>query len=202
MRILLVDHLPLAAAVHTAGLAIALGDAGHAVRILCAGHEVSPLPPFSTGRAGKSTRAWTDRRIADWRAAARRALDRVVDEFDPAIIHSQQLWLFAQLAVETGAPLCVTVGAAELLACRRDGRFRRFVDQVAWNSGALLAEDPRVLRELIATWPDLDAVIESLPEQPTDRSRFDDETRSEISTACLAAYERVLAERFGVVAAR
>jgi hypothetical protein len=184
-------------------LAAALGDAGHEVRTLCAGRPVEPLPPFaSIERTRPAPRQWTDRRIADWRTAARRALDREVDDFDPTIIHCQQLWLFAQLAVETGVPLCVTAGSAELRAYHQDRRMRRFVDQVAWNAGRVLAEDLRVRRDLIATWPNLDAVTEALPQSRTDRSRFVGEARLEVSTNCLAAYERVLAERFGAVAAR
>jgi hypothetical protein len=201
MRILLVDHWPAKHAARTAGLADALRDAGHEVRALCGDHPPGSLPPFAIGRAGLATGEWADRRVADWRAAARRALDRAVDDLDPAIIHCQQLWLFAQLAVETGVPLCVTAGAAELAACRRDGHFRRFVDQAAWNAAALLAENSRVLRELIAAWPHLDDIAQALPNGASP-SRFEDDPRGAAALVCLAAYDRVLAERFGTAMAR
>ena len=47
----------------------------------------------------------SDDQIVEYRNALRRKLDRCVERFDPHLIHCQHAWLFAHLALESGAPM-------------------------------------------------------------------------------------------------
>jgi len=231
MRVLLADHFPLGgptAASHTRQLAEALIGQGHHVgalvadrerddpqqfmelRVICRADDAQAdlsfdLPTFSTAVVGVQTfESLTDRQLADYRSALRRALDRLVDQFNPDIIHVQHVWVLGQLALETGVPYVLTAWPDEFSAYAVDVRYRGLVEQAAENAGRIFVDSAQLAQRMLAA---LDGAVErarivTLREgahqsqahraqgaaPPLEQSELDE---------ILAGYVAVLRERFG-----
>jgi len=111
----------------------------------------------------------TDRQLSDYRDVLRIEFDREIDLFDPHVVHTQQLWLFAHLALEAGVPYVASTTGQELTLGRDDARFRRYVTEAAENAGRILTHSDdadRQVRELVGdlegrvlriTLPDVEA---------------------------------------------
>lgn len=168
MRILLTHHLPLAGSASgrcTRTLANALVRAGHEVlclivegrrgqpsqsdtfavdRIRC--HPGDPraelamdLPGLGPDSGTRATFAdLRDEEVVEYRNALRRKLDRCIEKFDPHLVHCQHAWLFAHLALESGAPYVLSVQGPELRVLREDERYRRLVEQAVENASRVL----------------------------------------------------------------
>jgi hypothetical protein len=90
-----------------------------------------------------------------YRDRLRRDLDAEVEAFDPQIIHAQHVWLWAQLALETGVPYVVNAWGPEFVSRARDERYRPLADQAAENASRLFVPDEHVRREVLNTFEDL-----------------------------------------------
>jgi len=111
----------------------------------------------------------TDRQLSDYRDVLRIEFDREIDLFDPHVVHTQQLWLFAHLALEAGVPYVASTTGQELTLGCDDARFRRYVTEAAENAGRILTHSDdadRQVRELVGdlegrvlriTLPDVEA---------------------------------------------
>ncbi|MGE0606687.1 MAG: glycosyltransferase family 4 protein [Pirellulales bacterium] len=150
MRILLIDS-GLAddsqAAGPTSDLQSALHSAGQDVRTLWA----NQIP--AGARPGPSA---APEQLAAYRQAWRAALDRIVDEFDPAVMQVRGLSPLTALALETGVPYIITVTADDLAEELSDPNQRRLIDQGVQNAAAIVANSPCAQRRLLAAfaeWP-------------------------------------------------
>lgn len=107
------------------------------------------LPSFtSVPDSHRTFRELDDRQIADYREAMRKAIDSVVDEFDPSVIHCQHIWAQGTLVLETGVPYVLSSRSTNLMAYKEDPRYRLWADQAAENAGRILANSFWMANEL------------------------------------------------------
>jgi hypothetical protein len=180
MRVLLTHHFPLAkgnVGQYVVDLAKALQADEHDVRIIAVG-DSSPLdglsvrsiacrsdsesglpfdvPWFGIDPEGDLTfERLTYDEFNLYRDQLRRELDEEVAAFDPQIIHTQHVWLWAQLALETGVPYVINAWGPEFVTRARDERYRPLADQAAENASRLFVPDEHVRREVLNTFDDL-----------------------------------------------
>jgi hypothetical protein len=214
MRVLLIDHLPLASSPsgrHLRALAAVLQAAGHEPRALtvAGGAESAEpfpvrtmkcgermlhadfacdLPTFAPPAGQTSFADLTIFQIADYREAFRRLLDIEMAEFNPQVIHAQHVWLGGQLALESGAPYVLTAWGPELDCAADDPRYQPLLDQAAENASRILAVDALVARRLGARFES--AAERVLCAGPSD-------VESGVGFDLPALYETILNERFG-----
>jgi hypothetical protein len=213
VRILLTHHFPLDRSrigKWVADLAVTLRAAEHDVRIVCVGECKSSdglplrtigcnradskfalpfdLPWFGIEPEGPTTfESLASEAITEYRDVLRHELDVEVDEFNPQIIHCQHVWLWGQLALETGVPYVLSAWGPELVCRARDERYRALADQAAENASRIFVADEHIRREVLDTFEDVAARTLLLP----------DAVDPGTLAVLLDAYERVLDERFG-----
>ncbi|QGJ70811.1 Hypothetical protein PBC10988_25090 [Planctomycetales bacterium 10988] len=166
MRILLTNHLPLSAG--RSGeqmelLAKGLLREGHQVKCFVIdrhessngplGYQLDPGhleslflgydPPTLCSSSFSSQLFFdlSDEQIAQYRGISRQSLNRLVDAFDPQIIHTQHLWVQGSLVLETGIPYLVSAQPEDLSGTESDPRFRQWADQGAENAGRIIASE-------------------------------------------------------------
>ena len=88
------------------------------------------------------------------RETARQAIAEAVDGFDPAVILVLHAGIFADLAVETGVPVAIHVGPADLSAARQDERVHGLVSAALVSAEVVMAADATTERLLAAEWLD------------------------------------------------
>ena len=88
------------------------------------------------------------------RETARQAIAEAVDGFDPAAILVLHAGSFAALAVETGVPVIVPVGPADLAAANRDERVRDLVAAALGSAEVVIGADETTLAALSPDWLD------------------------------------------------
>lgn len=91
------------------------------------------------------------------RETARQAIAEAVDGFDPAVILVLHAGIFADLAVETGVPVAIHVGPADLPAARQDERVHALVAAALVSAEVVMAADATTERLLKAEWLDVAA---------------------------------------------
>ena len=213
MRILLTHHFPIAqgaVGAYVAALARALRAAEHDVRVISVGgpahfeglplrsiacsqigsHFALPMevPWFGIEPEGDLTfERLTPEQFSAYRDVLRHELDAEVDSFDPQIIHAQHVWLWGQLALESGVPYVVNAWGPELVTRAREERYRLFADQAAENAGRIFVADEHVRREVIDTFEDV-ALRTALLADTVDE---------DLIAALINHYQAVLDERFG-----
>jgi hypothetical protein len=111
-----------------------------------------------------------DNLLAAYRELVRRQLDAEVAEFDPHVVHCLHLSVEAQLALETGVPYVVSVGASDWAAAGRDPRARRLVQQAAENASLVLTASEAVAEQLAAAVDELGERLHvlALPDDAAD----------------------------------
>jgi glycosyltransferase involved in cell wall biosynthesis len=192
MRILLTHHLPLEGAASgraTRALADGLARAGHEVlclvvdgrrsppslaetfaveRVRC--HPGDPQADLAFDLPSLGPHAYTrvsfddlsDDQVVEYRNALRRKLDRCVEQFDPHLIHCQHAWLFAHLALESGAPYVISVQGPELPALCEAERYRRFVEQAVENASRVLVASRFAAGQIVELFPDVAGRMEQV----------------------------------------
>ena len=212
MRVLLTHHFPLQQGTvgqYVVDLARALQADEHEVRIVAIGHSPAlkglsvrsiacreengaglsfDVPWFGIEPEGDLTfeRLSSDE-FTSYRDQLRRELDAEVEDFDPQIIHAQHVWLWAQLALETGVPYVVNAWGPEFVSRARDDRYRPLADQAAENASRLFVPDEHVRREVLNTFEDLAQRTILLPAIAD----------SSLVAALMQHYLTVLEDRFG-----
>ena len=88
------------------------------------------------------------------RETARQAIAEAVDGFDPAVILVLHAGIFADLAVETGVPVAIHVGPADLPAARHDERVHTLVSAALVSAEVVMAADATTGRLLADEWLD------------------------------------------------
>lgn len=213
MRILLAHHFPLGVGTvgrYVAELAQALQAAEHEVRVVCIGgppaceglalrsigtsHDGSKfalpfgVPWFGVEPEGELTfESLSADQLSTYRDVLRHELDVEVDSFDPQIIHAQHVWMWGQLALESGVPYVVSAWGPEFVSRARDDRYRLFADQAAENAGRIFVPDEHIRRE----------VLEAFDDVALRTMLMADRVDAELASALADQYERVLDERFG-----
>lgn len=86
------------------------------------------------------------------RETARQAIAEAVDGFDPAVILVLHAGIFADLAVETGVPVAIHVGPADLAAARQDPRVHALVAAALVSAEIVMAADDTTHRRLTEGW--------------------------------------------------
>jgi hypothetical protein len=226
MRILLTHHTPLRQS-PTGWLvwqwALGLAAAGNEVRLLVADTEHQfgepldvervvcgddpnadlkfKLPGFSSEdrSGGRPTFAeLSDSELSRYRDCLRRRLDAEILRFDPSVIHCQHLWIFGQLALESGVPYVLNAWEDELLDYPQDARYQPLAEQAAENAS----------RILVANIP-LGQRVEAMFESAADRTLLmpqswlldgpasEESSRLSVGAELHSLYRAVLAERFG-----
>jgi hypothetical protein len=125
--------------------------------------------------------------FALYRDVLRHELDVEVDAFDPQIIHCQHVWLWGQLALETGVPYVLSAWGPEFVSRARDDRYRPIADQAAENAGRIFVPDEHVRREVLEAFDDVALRTVLMP----------DKVDSSLVAALIHEYQGVLDERFG-----
>jgi glycosyltransferase involved in cell wall biosynthesis len=179
MRVLLTNHFPFhgsGTGTYTLNLAQALLSAGHSVECLIVDRQRNGAEPFAVERvvcrqgdpaadldfdfpcftshpqSHNTFAQLSDSQIGRYREAIRRALDRLVEQFDPHVIHGQHIWLMGQLALESGVPYVLTAQGTDLMGYRDDARYRPYADQAAENAGRIIAASEYIRRDVLATF--------------------------------------------------
>lgn len=153
MRILLMNHFPLqgsGSGVYTMNLARALARKGHEVCIImpenriveslhedlieyhpvyfngCADDALDfDFPCFTTHPRSVTTfYELSDAQIDRYEEAFMKALEEVVRDFEPNIIHCGHIWLQAYYASRFNIPLIITAHGTDLIGYRESERFR------------------------------------------------------------------------------
>jgi glycogen(starch) synthase len=225
MRILHLHHFPLgesAAGRMVVEWAGALAAEGHDARILlvdehsrdaqplvadrmvCAADDPAAdlafvLPRFgadTAARGGATFGQLTDSQLAAYRDTLRRRLDVQIDRFNPDVLHVQHVWVFAQLAVETGVPYVVNAWGEELADCRADARYMALADQAAANASRILVPDAAMLGEAAELFELFDGPFVLLPDAlKLPASAMTPNWQRGAAAALLRVYEAVLDER-------
>ena len=176
-----------------ARIAVALSQAGHEVRVLALGDcEAAPPPPawltivpFDDSLAlGPMTVApnsapprfagepgpglmfieLSDEQLAIYRARLRSILDQQIDGFNPHLIHAHHLWVWAQLALETGAPYVVLTQPDEFEEqAIDDHRFRELALQAAENATYLFVASEQAAARVAELYGELETPVTMLP---------------------------------------
>lgn len=213
MRILLTHHFPLEQGVvgqYVADLAQALQADEHDVRVLVIGgpekRDGFALRSVACSRSGSNFALPFDvpwfgiepegpltfeqlstEQFTTYRDVLRHELDVEVDSFDPQIIHAQHVWLWGQLALETGVPYVLNAWGPEFVSRARDNRYRAIADQAAENAGRIFVPDEHVRREVLDAFEEV-ALRTVLMPAKVDRG---------LVAALIHHYQGVLDERFG-----
>ena len=213
MRILLTHHFPLEqgpVGQYVADIAQALQANGHQVSVIAVGGRAiaEGLTVRNVGCSAANSRSdlpfevpWfgiepegdltfeqlTAEQFNTYRDVLRHELDAEVASFDPQIIHAQHIWLWGQLALETGVPYVLTAWGPEFVSRARDDRYRPLADQAAENAGRIFVADEHVRGELLDGFDDV-AVRTVL---------LDNKVDADLVAALVNHYQAVLDERFG-----
>jgi hypothetical protein len=198
MRILLTHHLPLegsATGEAARALARGLAEAGHEVLCLVvegrhnppgAGHGFAlervrcspgdPTADLAFDLPGIQPHPFTrlafedlsEFQLVEYRNALRRKLDRCVEQLNPHVIHCQHAWLFAHLALESGAPYLVTAQGPDLQIAATTPRYRRLVEQAMENAARILVHNQGVAGEVAKLFPDVQSRVQQVPSPTGD----------------------------------
>jgi hypothetical protein len=220
MRILFASHLPpndpgagrlmlatlakLRAAGHDArALAVCSDpsavDVPYVRRILChPEYRGAPIhffaPTFdAASSAGPSFTQMTDRQLSDYRDILRIEFDREIDLYDPHVVHAQQLWLFAHLALESGVPYVASTTGEELELGAGDVRYRRYIVEAAENAGRILAHSDPAFAEVQSLVGDLEGRLRRSPLPDLDEAAGETWWWQSLP----ATYRETFVERFG-----
>jgi hypothetical protein len=213
MRILLTHHFPLGYGTvgqYVSDLAQILQFSGHDVRVIviggppqrdglklraieCLRDDLQRALPFDVpwfGIEPEGTLTFetlSSQQFSIYREVLRHELDEEVEAFDPQVIHAQYVWLWGQLALETGVPYVLSAWGPEFVSRARDDRYRPLADQAAENAGRIFVPDEHVRREVLDTFEDV-ALRAVLMPTKVDAS---------LVAALINHYQAVLDERFG-----
>jgi hypothetical protein len=222
MRVLLTNHLPLdgsSSGEITCDLARGLLTAGHQVRCLvvddarhgseefgsrvrrvvcrqgAAGADLPfDFPCFTPhSRSRQTFSALSDSDLSKYREELRLSLDDEVDEFNPHIVHCQQVWIFGHLALEAGVPYVLSTDGAELPTLSADDRYARLAQEAAENAGRLIVPDEILRERMLTQFGELDGRVLTL-----DLDATSDHARQLWIDNLVAVYRQVLTDRFGV----
>lgn len=211
MRILLTSHLPIAQAGvgrYVGELAAAMQAAGHEVRTVAVGkhHESNgvqtrtitcldsaelpfDVPWFGIEPEGPTTfESLSTDELHQYRDVLRRVLDEEVEAFDPQVIHAQHVWLWGQLALESGVPYVLTAWGPELVSRARDDRYRPLADQAAENASRIFVPDEHIRKEVLDAFEDATQRTLLMPTL----------VDSTLVSALIEHYMVVLEDRFGM----
>jgi hypothetical protein len=226
MRILLTHHAPLRES--PSGWLVwqwaqAFEVAGHQVRILIADEVHRMGEPLEVDRVvcgdlpnadlrfglprfahEDENRGWptfaelSDAQLGAYRDCLRRRLDNQILHFDPNIIHCQHLWVFGQLALESGVPYVLTAWEAEAVECQRDARYRPLAEQAAENASRILIARPQS-RSTIEAQFELppDRTLDMPPAWNLDGPQVEQAALELVGNELQALYQTALTERFG-----
>ncbi|HEY4313025.1 MAG TPA: glycosyltransferase [Pirellulales bacterium] len=221
MRVLIASDIPIeeqGPGARSLSLAVGLDGAGHAVRMIDVGPAgvvsrrigmrrviAAPdnpraeltfdAPHFGVRPTlGRRFTELSDDELSTFRSTLRRALDAEIDDFDPQIVHCQQVWIMAHLALESGAPYVVTALREELAEFEFDSRYQRLAAEAAENASRVIVADAALAAEVQSRFGDLEGRVAIVPGLPEDPAQSLDE-------ACVAEltglYATVLDERLG-----
>jgi len=71
-------------------------------------------------------------------SAFEEAINNVIAEFKPDIIHGQHIWLLSWLAIKTGIPYVVTAHGTDLMGYKQGDRFKRYADETALHAKRII----------------------------------------------------------------
>lgn len=165
-----------------------------------------PLASAAGGARPLTYSELTDRQVAHYRDVLRGELDAEISSFNPDLVHAQHAWLWAELALESGAPYVVTVHGPELAAYQQDARYRDLADQAVENAGRLFVppgEVQEAMRRMFEFLPDrcvnLPAKILQITENPSSAIPSPAESKA-LAEFFVPHYHEVLRQRFGPAA--
>lgn len=170
----------------------------HIRRVVCHGEaQGAPLrfaaPSFNgSGATSLNFAEMTDRQLSEYRDVLRIEFDREIDLHDPHIVHTQQLWLFAHLALEAGVPYAVSAQGDEFAIGKADVRYRRFMIQAAENAGRILTHSDDAHAGVSELVGELEGRVRRCP-----TIQADDPATANWYAALPGLYRETFVERFG-----
>ena len=111
------------------------------------------------------------------------------------MIHCDHVWLWGQLALESGVPYVLDAHDEELAAVH-DARFHHLAQQAAENAGCILAASDQMAGRLQALFTGLEDRITVLTR---DAAATSPRHIEEFAARLIGIYERVLHDRFGTL---
>jgi len=187
MKVLMINHFPLdgsGSGTYTRNIAVHLQKKGHDVCIVMPENtkgfapvpDVSIVPvyfqhtemiegmlPFNFPCFTTHPRSimtfddLDDEQLNMYLSAFEQAINRIVEEFKPDIIHGQHIWLLSWLAIKTGIPYVVTAHGTDLMGYKKWERFRKYADETALGAKKIITisnDNDDLVRELFPTCGD------------------------------------------------
>jgi hypothetical protein len=122
---------------------IHLHDIAAANRVFLKAVEDGSPAAFLAATAGISPRL-----LGSVRETARQTIAEAVDAFDPDVIFVLHAGILADLAIETGVPVALHVGRADLAAATQEPRIRDLVAAALGSAETVIAEDQETATRL------------------------------------------------------
>jgi glycosyltransferase involved in cell wall biosynthesis len=180
VRVLIPNHFPLqgsGSGTYTLNVAQELLRAGHqalaivpdhcqvqgypfAVKtiIFSDGHNENPalhfnFPCFTTHPRSTTTfYELTNAQVQAYVQAWQQALDEVVAEFRPHVIHANHVWVAAHAARQTGLPYVITCHGTDLMGFRQGPRYRNMALTAAARAKGIVAISRQVAADALQTY--------------------------------------------------
>jgi glycosyltransferase involved in cell wall biosynthesis len=177
MRVLVPNHFPLegsGSGIYTKNLARVLVAAGHEVFVIVPEHTPQQgqdisihsiifsdgknenpqldfnFPCFTTHpRSSTTFYELTDDQIAQYVHAWDQALDEVIAEFKPDIVHAHHIWVAPFVASQKGLPYVISCHGTDLMGYQKGPRYRDMATTAANRSEGIIAISRQVMQESI-----------------------------------------------------
>jgi len=187
VKVLMINHFPLdgsGSGTYTRNIAVHLQKKGHEVCVVMPENtkDFAPVPdvsivpvyfqhteviegmlPFNFPcfithpRSIMTFDDLDDEQLDMYLSAFENAIDKIVKEFKPDIIHGQHIWLLSWLAIKTGVPYVVTAHGTDLMGYKKWERFRKYADETAIGAKKIITisnDNDELVRELFPTCGD------------------------------------------------
>ena len=187
MKVLMINHFPLdgsGSGTYTRNIAVHLQKKGHEVCIVMPENtkDFAPVPdvlivpvffqhteviegmlPFNFPcftthpRSVMTFDDLDDEQLDCYLSAFEKAIEKIVEEFKPDMIHGQHIWLLSWLAIKTGIPYVVTAHGTDLMGYKKWERFRKYADETAVGAKKIITisnDNDDLVKELFPTCGD------------------------------------------------
>ncbi|MDD3840932.1 MAG: glycosyltransferase family 4 protein [Clostridia bacterium] len=174
MKIVLINHFPLqgsGSGIYTLNLYNKLNMMGNDVKVIFPDHNLHPFnkdfipiitkggkakdyqlpfnfPCFTTHPVSNNTfYNLKDQEIEQYIDVFKGTLEKVIDEFNPDIIHCQHMWIMPYIASKFNIPYGVTVHGTDIKGYKKDTRYHKYVKEAARNASFIITISRQVDQE-------------------------------------------------------
>ncbi len=176
MRVLLVNHFPLqgsGSGIYTMNIAKELANQGHKVFVIDIDNQVDKneynfdrytimcdkeknpeaelsfnFPCFTTHpRSSLTYYDLNEEQIQEYINIYMQAVENVIKEFKPDVIHAQHLWIAPYVASKTKIPYVITAHGTDLMGFKKDERYRKYALEASRKAAFVIAISKQVYSE-------------------------------------------------------